>query len=173
VLGSKALNIPPQTSTIASHLPKAVGAAISIDLAQKLGLEDTPLPPDAVILCSFGDASVNHSTALGAINHALWQSHQDRPMPIVFVCEDNGIGISTRTPSGWIEAQYKGRPGLAIYPLRWARLARHGERGARRRGGRPRQAQAGVRAHAHRADVRPRGQRRAARLHVEARHREH
>jgi 2-oxoisovalerate dehydrogenase E1 component len=27
VLGSRALNIPPQTSTIASHLPKAVGAA--------------------------------------------------------------------------------------------------------------------------------------------------
>ena len=27
VIGSKKLNIPPQTSTIASHLPKAVGAA--------------------------------------------------------------------------------------------------------------------------------------------------
>ena len=27
VFGSKSLNIPPQTSTIASHLPKAVGAA--------------------------------------------------------------------------------------------------------------------------------------------------
>ena len=30
VLGSKKLNIPPQTSTIASHLPKAVGAAYSM-----------------------------------------------------------------------------------------------------------------------------------------------
>ena len=30
VLGSKALSIPPQTSTIASHLPKAVGAAYAI-----------------------------------------------------------------------------------------------------------------------------------------------
>ena len=33
VLGSKRLMIPPQTSTIASHLPKAVGAAYSIGLA--------------------------------------------------------------------------------------------------------------------------------------------
>ena len=36
VLGSKSLNIPPQTSTIASHLPKAMGAAFAIDLARAL-----------------------------------------------------------------------------------------------------------------------------------------
>ena len=30
VIGSKKLNIPPQTSTIASHLPKAVGTAFSM-----------------------------------------------------------------------------------------------------------------------------------------------
>ena len=35
VLGSKALMIPPQTSTIASHLPKAVGTAIGIRRAGK------------------------------------------------------------------------------------------------------------------------------------------
>lgn len=35
VLGSKALTIPPQTSTIASHLPKAVGAAYSLGLAKR------------------------------------------------------------------------------------------------------------------------------------------
>ena len=33
VIGSKLLNIPPQTSTIASHLPKSVGMAFSIDRA--------------------------------------------------------------------------------------------------------------------------------------------
>ena len=32
VIGSKKLNIPPQTSTIASHLPKAVGTAFSITI---------------------------------------------------------------------------------------------------------------------------------------------
>src|SRR3954452_14655774 len=44
VIGSKPLNIPPQTSTIASHLPKAVGAAFSIGIAKMLKLEETPLP---------------------------------------------------------------------------------------------------------------------------------
>ncbi len=60
VLGSRALMIPPQTSTIASHLPKAVGAAC----------------------------------------------------PILFVCEDNGIGISTKSPQGWVAANLKGKPGV-------------------------------------------------------------
>src|SRR3546814_17315666 len=33
-------------------------------------------------------------------------------MPLIFLCEDNGIGISTRTPTGWIEAQFRHRAGL-------------------------------------------------------------
>src|SRR4051812_5952762 len=112
VIGSKPLFIPPQTSTIASHLPKAVGAAFSLGIARTLRLEDTAMPPDAIILASFGDASANHSTAQGAINCAQWAAYQGSPMPIVFLCEDNGIGISTRTPSGWIEAAFSGRPAL-------------------------------------------------------------
>jgi 2-oxoisovalerate dehydrogenase E1 component len=112
VLGSKPLFIPPQTSTIASHLPKAVGAAFSLGIARTLKLEDTAMPHDAIILASFGDASANHSTAQGAINCAQWAAYQGSPMPIVFLCEDNGIGISTRTPSGWIEAAFGGRPAL-------------------------------------------------------------
>jgi 2-oxoisovalerate dehydrogenase E1 component len=32
-------------------------------------------------------------------------------MPIVFLCEDNGIGISTRTPKGWIAQGVAARPG--------------------------------------------------------------
>ena len=112
VIGSRALNIPPQTSTIASHLPKAMGAAFSIGLARRLRLVDAPLADDSVILCSFGDASANHSTTQGAINTTLWAAHQKLPMPIVFICEDNGIGISVRTPRGWIEAGFANRPGL-------------------------------------------------------------
>jgi 2-oxoisovalerate dehydrogenase E1 component len=112
VIGSKPLNIPPQTSTIASHLPKAVGAAFSIGIAKMLGLEDTPLPRDSIVLASFGDASANHSTALGAFNCAAWAAYQGTPMPIVFLCEDNGIGISTRTPQGWIEASFRDRPAI-------------------------------------------------------------
>ena len=111
VLGSKALSIPPQTSTIASHLPKAIGAAFSIPLAKRLGHQGE-IPNDGVIICNFGDASSNHSTTQGAINSTTWAAYQSIPMPIVFVCEDNGIGISTSTPEGWIAANYKNRAGL-------------------------------------------------------------
>lgn len=112
VLGSKALNIPPQTSTIASHLPKAVGAAYSLGLARRHTPEHRCLPEDAIIMASFGDASANHSTAQGAFNTACWTSFQSVPMPMLFVCEDNGIGISTPTPDGWIAASFAARPGM-------------------------------------------------------------
>jgi 2-oxoisovalerate dehydrogenase E1 component len=115
VLGSKVLNIPPQTSTIASHLPKAVGAAYSIGLARRQPPEHKALADDAIILCSFGDASANHSTAQGAFNTAQWTSYQSIPLPLLFVCEDNGIGISTKTPKGWIAATFVDRPGLHYF----------------------------------------------------------
>ena len=115
VLGSAALNIPPQTSTIASHLPKAVGAAHSIGLARRHPPEHRALADDAIVMCSFGDASANHSTAQGAFNTAGWTSYQALPMPILFVCEDNGIGISTKTPKGWIAASMGARPGIRYF----------------------------------------------------------
>lgn len=115
VLGSKALNIPPQTSTIASHLPKAVGAAYSIGLARRHQPEHQQLPDDAIIMCSFGDASSNHSTAQGAFNTASWTSYQSIPLPLLFVCEDNGIGISVKTPRGWVGENFKNRPGLKYF----------------------------------------------------------
>ncbi|TFH87852.1 MFS transporter [Billgrantia azerbaijanica] len=111
VLGSKALAIPPQTSTIASHLPKAMGTAYGLGLWRRLG-GGGEWPADSVVLCSFGDASFNHSTAQGAINAAGWAAYQGAPMPLVLVCEDNGIGISTPTPEGWIEASLRARPGF-------------------------------------------------------------
>jgi len=115
VLGSKELFIPPQTSTIASHLPKAVGAAYSLGLARKLKPEHRQLPNDGVVLCSFGDASFNHSTAQGALNAAAWTAYRQGPLPLVFICEDNGIGISTKTPDGWIEANVSSRAGLEYF----------------------------------------------------------
>ncbi len=115
VLGSKALNIPPQTSTIASHLPKAVGAAYSVGAARRRPPEHRALPEDAVVMCSFGDASANHSTAQGAFNTACWTSYQGIPLPVLFVCEDNGIGISVKTPKGWIAASLSQRPGLKYF----------------------------------------------------------
>jgi 2-oxoisovalerate dehydrogenase E1 component len=114
VLGSLALNIPPQTSTIASQLPKAVGAAFAVDLSKRLGVGGQ-WPQDAIVLCSFGDASANHSTAQGAINSTCWAAYQQVPLPVLFVCEDNGLGISTPTPSGWIEQDLADRPALKYF----------------------------------------------------------
>ena len=115
VLGSKALSIPPQTSTIASHLPKAVGVAYAIGLAKRHRPEHAILRDNALVVCSFGDASSNHSTAQGAINAACWTAYQSIPMPLLLVCEDNGIGISVRTPQGWIAANYAHRAELAYF----------------------------------------------------------
>ena len=51
VWGSRPLWIPPQTSTIASHLPKAMGLAFHLEKARRLGLEPG-VSRDAVVLLS-------------------------------------------------------------------------------------------------------------------------
>ncbi|WP_370465340.1 thiamine pyrophosphate-dependent enzyme [Nocardia sp. CS682] len=114
VFGSKPAAIIPQTSTIASHLPRAVGLAFAIDRAARLGVS-SEWPSDAVVLCSFGDASANHSTAAGAINAAIHTARQGVALPILFLCEDNGIGISVPTPADWIQQAYGARPGLEYF----------------------------------------------------------
>jgi 2-oxoisovalerate dehydrogenase E1 component len=113
VFGGKALGIIPQTSTIASHLPRAVGLAYALGWKRQQGLAREPA--DSVVVCSFGDASVNHSTALGALNAAGWVTHQNLPLPLLFVCEDNGIGVSVRSPPGWIETRLRALPHLRYY----------------------------------------------------------
>ena len=112
VFGSKLLNIPPQTSTIASHLPKAVGTAYSIDRGVNLGLKENNLNPNSIILCSFGDASANHASALSAINTACWIKDKGGHVPIIFICEDNGTGISVKTEEHWIEQNFSNKTGL-------------------------------------------------------------
>jgi 2-oxoisovalerate dehydrogenase E1 component len=68
-----------------------------------------------VTVCSFGDASANHSTAVGAINATMHAAYQGLPVPLLFVCEDNGIGISVKTPPGWIAQSYGRREGLEYF----------------------------------------------------------
>jgi 2-oxoisovalerate dehydrogenase E1 component len=114
VFGRKELAVIPQTSTIASHLPRAVGVGFAIDRACKLGVA-SEWPSDAIAVTSFGDASANHSTATGAINAASQAAYQGLPMPVLFVCEDNGLGISVATPDGWIAAAYGDRPMLGYF----------------------------------------------------------
>ncbi|HEY7433216.1 MAG TPA: thiamine pyrophosphate-dependent enzyme [Streptosporangiaceae bacterium] len=114
VFGHADLNIIPQTSTIASHLPRAVGLAFALPRAARLGVT-APWPPDALVVTSLGDASVNHSTAAGALNAAAYCTYQRLPLPLLVVCEDNGIGISVRTPAGWVAAAGASRPGIRYF----------------------------------------------------------
>ena len=112
VFGHADLAVIPQTSTIASHLPRAVGVAFAIERAAELDVA-TRWPADAVVVCTFGDASLNHATAQAALNTAAHFAYRARRLPILFVCEDNALGISVPTPEGWVEQSLHGRPELA------------------------------------------------------------
>lgn len=114
VWGSKPLWVLPQTSTIASHLPKAFGTAVAIEQARRIG-HKLPIPDDSIAICSFGDASSNHATAQTAFNAAAWTAYQKLPAPVLFVCEDNGIGISVKTPDGWVARNFRNRPDLDYF----------------------------------------------------------
>jgi 2-oxoisovalerate dehydrogenase E1 component len=114
VWGSRPLWVLPQTSTIASHLPKALGTALAIEQARRIG-HTLPVPADSIAICSFGDASSNHATAQAAFNAAQWTDYQKLPAPVLFVCEDNGIGISVKTPNGWVANAFQHRPNLAYF----------------------------------------------------------
>ncbi len=130
VWGSKPLWVLPQTSTIASHLPKAFGTAMAIDQAVRLK-HDLPIPDDSITICSFGDASTNHATAQTAFNAAAWAAYQKLPGPVLFVCEDNGIGISVKTPGGWIASNFQRRSNLDYFYADGLDLA-HGYAGVAR-----------------------------------------
>ncbi len=121
VFGHPALNVVPMTSTIASHLPRAVGLARAIEhhrrakprhVFDRRAVETKRWPDDAIVVCSFGDASVNHAVAQAAFNTAGWFDHVGEKVPLLFVCEDNGIGISVRSPEDWVRSTLHGRPGL-------------------------------------------------------------
>ena len=133
VFGHAGLAVIPQTSTIASHLPRAMGVAFAIGRAGRLGVP-TRWPADAIAVCSFGDASLNHSTAQGALNAAAYTAHQGmRDAAAASCARTTGWGISVPTPAGWVEASLS-RPRRAA--LRAGRRHRPGRRVRRRRGAR-------------------------------------
>jgi 2-oxoisovalerate dehydrogenase E1 component len=111
VFGRHELAVLPMTSTIASHLPRAVGMALALDRATRLDVAG-PWERDAIVLCSFGDASVNHAAAQAALNTAAQCAFQRLPVPLLLVCEDNGLGISVPSPPGWVEAILRSRPAI-------------------------------------------------------------
>jgi 2-oxoisovalerate dehydrogenase E1 component len=114
VWGSRPLWVPPQTSTIASHLPKAAGMAFALRQARRMGRAGD-LGDDSIVCCSFGDASANHATALAGIHAARYTVRRGGASPILFVCEDNGIGISVETPHDWIRDSFSTQPHLQYF----------------------------------------------------------
>ncbi|HJS49044.1 MAG TPA: thiamine pyrophosphate-dependent enzyme [Gaiellaceae bacterium] len=116
VFGRHELAIIPMTSTIASHLPRGVGMALAIDRAARLRVS-CPWRRDAIVLCSFGDASLNHASAQAALNTAAHCAFQRLPLPLLLLCEDNGLGISVPTPVGWVETVLRSRPALRYLQL--------------------------------------------------------
>lgn len=77
--GSKKLNIFTVCSAIASHIPPAAGAAISMKLRHT----------NQVAVCTFGDGATSEGDWHAGINFAAVQG-----APAVFVCENNRYAIS-------------------------------------------------------------------------------
>ncbi|CAO3456370.1 Acetoin dehydrogenase E1 component alpha-subunit (EC 2.3.1.190) [Azospirillum argentinense] len=69
---------------VAAGLPIAVGAAHAIALKGE----------DRIAVCFFGDGATNRGPFLEALNWAAAFR-----LPVLFVCEDNGYGATTRTGS--------------------------------------------------------------------------
>jgi 2-oxoisovalerate dehydrogenase E1 component len=87
---------------------------VAIEQARRIG-HTLPIPDDSISICSFGDASSNHATAQTAFNAAAWTGYQKLPAPVLFVCEDNGIGISVKTPTGWVASNFQHRSNLDYF----------------------------------------------------------
>ncbi|HED64901.1 MAG TPA: MFS transporter [Planctomycetes bacterium] len=114
VWGSRPDWVPPQTSTIASHISKAMGMAWALPRARRLAV-DSGLPMHSIVACSFGDASANHASALSGIHAARYIRRRGSPVPILFICEDNGRGISVKTPPRWIQDSFSHLDYLDYY----------------------------------------------------------
>lgn len=103
----------------ADHLPRALGAAWSVGRQSQLPARRRARlrwPDDAVVVAGFGDGSVNRASALAALNAVSWATDQGVPLPLLLVCEDNGIAGATRSQPGWVRSVLDGRAGLEYLP---------------------------------------------------------
>ncbi|XP_010260451.1 PREDICTED: 2-oxoisovalerate dehydrogenase subunit alpha 2, mitochondrial-like isoform X2 [Nelumbo nucifera] len=80
--GSKKLNYFTVSSTIATQLPQAVGAAYSLKMDSK----------DACVITYFGDGGTSEGDFHAALNFAAVMG-----APVIFICRNNGWAISTPT----------------------------------------------------------------------------
>merc|ERR1711939_1177599 len=86
--GSKELNFVTISSTLATQMPQASGAAYAL---KRRGEK-------AVVACYFGDGAASEGDAHAAFNFAATAD-----APVLFICRNNGFAISTPTAD-----QYRG-----------------------------------------------------------------
>lgn len=122
--GNPALALLPTTPAVAAHLPRAVGLGLAIERHRRtttgrlpsaaLGpRSEPPWPADAIVVCSFGEAAVNHASAVAAFNTVGWCDHSGVRIPVLFVCADAGCGVGA--PTGWVATALRAKPGIRYF----------------------------------------------------------
>lgn len=92
--GSKELNIHTISSTLATQIPHAAGAAYAL----KMQNIQNPDAEPRVAVCYFGEGAASEGDFHAALNIAA-----TRQVPCIFICRNNGYAISTPTSD-----QYRG-----------------------------------------------------------------
>ena len=92
--GSKELNIHTVSSTLATQIPHAAGAAYALKMQNAW----TPDAEPRVTVCYFGEGAASEGDFHAALNIAA-----TRQAPCIFICRNNGYAISTPTSD-----QYRG-----------------------------------------------------------------
>ncbi|MEV4690351.1 transketolase C-terminal domain-containing protein [Micromonospora echinospora] len=116
LFGRADLAVVPTAASAGSHLPRAVGLGLALERLRRGARpadgepEAAAWPADAVVVCSFGDASVNHATVTAALNTAGWYDHTGLRIPVLFVCED-----SCGSAEGWVATTLRSRPGIRYF----------------------------------------------------------
>ena len=85
--GSSKLNIHTISSTLATQIPQAAGAAYALKMQ---ALQDPNQEP-RVVACYFGEGAASEGDFHAALNIAATRS-----CPIVFICRNNGLRFRRR-----------------------------------------------------------------------------
>lgn len=86
--GNSKLNHHTISSTLATQIPHAAGAAYAL----KVQAQQNPNTKPRIVACYFGEGAASEGDFHAALNIAATRS-----CPIVFVCRNNGYAISTPT----------------------------------------------------------------------------
>ena len=133
VFGHHDLAIIPQTSTIASHLPAGRRRRDRDRPGPRSSGVDCAWPRDADRRLQLRRCLAEPRDRAGRVQHRRARCATSAcPLPLLFVCEDNGLGISVPSPAGWVEARAREPADLRTRPppvtIRRGRSTRRGAR---------------------------------------------